>query len=91
MRTVRLLVAAALTFVLPTLTLAGEAGGTSVAGTLLAVALAAVIAVAGDHARPGHRLSSDPVRLGRTRTPVALAGITDSPHHPQRPRAPGHL
>lgn len=91
MRKVRLLVAAVLALVLPTLTLAGEAGSTTVAGTLLAVALAAVISVTGEHARPGSRLSSDLVRLGRTRTPVALAGITDSPHHPQRPRAPGHL
>jgi hypothetical protein len=90
-RKVRLLLAAALALVLPTLTLAGEAASTTVAGTLLAIALAAVISVAGEHARPGHRLSSDPVRPDRTRTPVALAGITDSPHHPQRPRAPGRL
>ncbi|MFB9312065.1 hypothetical protein [Nocardioides plantarum] len=82
------LAAAAIAFLLPTL-LAGVDSTTTLAGALLAVAVAALLGAA--HGHPGLAARTTSARFATRRsTPIVLTTrVTDPTHHPLRPRAPG--
>lgn len=88
LRAVVLALAAALVALLAP-TLAGVDGTTTLTGTLLAVAVAALFAAAHETAAWHARTASGRHETGRPVPLVLTTRATDPVHHPLRPRAPG--
>ncbi|WP_139983057.1 hypothetical protein [Nocardioides litoris] len=82
------LLAGALSFLLPTLS-AGVDGTTTIAGTLLAVAVAALVASTHERVLLAVRGPAGGVAARRPVPLVLTTRATDPVHHPLRPRAPG--